>query len=343
MRSIKTKILIIIVLSAIVSFIVSGLAFILFLESLSDETLNSLTDAEFLRYLRISFIVYSVVIVALFIVMTIILINRYIIKRLKVLELQTKEVIQGNFEDNIDMNQKDEIGSLARTYKKMLSELRKNEYLSKSFIRNYSHEIKTPLSSINGYASLISQSNDIEKIHDYSNIINLESKRLAVMSVDLLSISELDSKEIITKNDDVNISELLRNIIVSTEPLWSSKGIEFDLEIEEITYKTNKALIYSVFSNILSNAVKYAPNKTKIYVNLFKESSIKLRVVNDGTISKENLERVYDLFYTSNINESERSSGVGLALVSKIVKKINSSISCESNDNQVLFTLNLKW
>ncbi len=342
MRSIKIKILLIIIISAFISYTISSSALVIFIESFSNEVFYSLSDAEILEYGRISLIIYGVILLILFVSMTMFLFDRYIIKRLKYLELQTKKVIQGDFEDHIEMNQKDEIGSLARTYKIMLSELRKNEYLNRSFIRNYSHEIKTPLSSINGYASLISETKDLEKIYNYSNIIMLESNRLALMSVDLLSISELDTKEIIIQNDEVDISELLRNIILSTEPLWSSKSLEFDLEIEEIMYKTNKALLYSVFSNMISNAVKYAPSKTKISISLTKKDAIELKVVNIGSISEENLSKIYDLFYTTNINESTRSSGVGLALVNKIVKKINASISCESKDNKVLFTLRLR-
>ncbi len=340
MRSIRTKILLIVVASAIISFVICTAGLWVYVSLIPDSVVDTVSDEVFYRTVAIVVLIYVSAIIITFILFTMFFLNLFITKRIKHLEEQTNEVIKGNYEDNIDMNQKDEIGNLAKTYKIMLKELRNNEYLSKSFIRNYSHELKTPLSSISGYATLIKDTNDEKKINEYAEIIQYESKRLATMSVDLLKISELDSKDIIPQNDQTNITEMLRDIILLTEPIWSSKELELDLNLEEITYTTNDTLMYTALFNLVTNAFKYAPDSTIVSITLSKSESLQFSITNEGDLSEEQKENLYALFYTTDKNKSRRSSGVGLALVNRIVKKLHANIKCNTLNNKITFTIN---
>jgi len=341
MKSIKVKITFIILATGISSFLISYGVISVYLSTVSDSTIEHMSEENLLFATLVVIIIFGVLMGLIFIISTVTLINRIIVKRIKLLETQTQEVIKGNFDDHIEMNQKDEIGKLARTYKTMLLELRKNEYLSKSFIRDYSHEIKTPLSSINGYATLIKESSNEDDIKEYAELIRFESKRLATMSVDLLKISELESKEIIVKDDLVNITELIREIILMTETIWSSKSLSLDLNFDEVTLKTNYTLIYTVLLNLITNAIKYAPSRSVIRVNLHQLDRVQFDISNAGSLSEDELSKIYTLFYTTDTNNAKRSSGVGLALVNRIATKLNYDLNCISEKDIVTFKITI--
>lgn len=341
MRSIRSKILLIILSSGIFSFIFSSILVSISLSLIDEDAINAMSESSFLLAGGIILLIYGVLLLAFFILPTLFLLNKVVVKRIKSLETQTQEVIKGNYDDTININSKDEIGKLANTYKTMLEELQKNEYLSKTFIRDYSHEIKTPLSSINGFATLIEETKDIDKIYRYSELIRYESKRLATMSLDLLQISELDSNVIVRMDDQTNITEMLREIILMTEPIWKSKNLVLDLNFDEITITTNNTLIYTIFLNLVTNAIKYSPIDSMVTISLRKADSIEFIISNIGNIEQTDLEKIYSLFYTTDKNNSKRSSGVGLALVSRIIQKLNSEITCTSVDNNVTFTVKL--
>jgi signal transduction histidine kinase len=303
---------------------------------------ESISDQQFFILLGVTLVGFAILLGTIFIIMTSILINSFISRRIKQLEIQTKEVIKGDYSAIIDINHKDEIGSLAKTYQIMLDALKSNEYLNKNFIRNISHEMKTPLTAIYGYASLIEEENDQNKIKQYSEIVKYESKRLATLSVDLLKVSELDSKQIIPKVDIYNLSEQLREVIIVTQPTWEKKGIEFELNLQEVNIKSNKALMHIVIMNLVSNAIKYTKEQHPITISLYEENNeVTLSISNPGTIQKKDMEHIFSLFYTTDNDKSKRSNGVGLTLARRILHRLSSTITCSSSNDTVTFVIQL--
>lgn len=269
--------------------------------------------------------------------------NKVILKRITALNNATKEVIIGNYDFSLEMKQNDEISELTNNFNLMVKELQSNEYLNKEFVRNMSHELKTPLSAINGYAELIKNGDlSSKEITEYSEIISSESKRLSLLAKDILQISLIESQSIIRQSDKYNVSEQVRNVIQLMQLNWEDKEIYFDLNLEEIYSVSNKEITYQIWTNLISNSIKFTTKKSKIKITLEnKDNQLTFTITNPGSISIEEQEKVFNLFYTTNTQENRDSNGVGLALTSKIVDKLNGTISLKSQDGLVTFNVTI--
>ncbi len=271
-------------------------------------------------------------------------INTIIIKRIKQLEKATICIKEGNFDVTLDTSGKDEIARLSDNFNLMAQELKSNEYLSKEFVRNFSHEFKTPLSVIRGYTEMVEQMEltEVEK-KEYLDIIISETQRLSNLTNNMLQISLIDSKSIITKDDEYSISEQIRNVIQMTQLKWEEKKLTFDLDMEEIKIKNNKELTYQIILNLLSNAVKYSDLKEEIKITLRdSEDSFTFSITNTGQeIPLEDFDKVFQLFYISDKEKNQESTGVGLTLTKKIVDKLKGEISFSSVKGITTFNVSL--
>ncbi|BCR35246.1 sensor histidine kinase [Mariniplasma anaerobium] len=260
-----------------------------------------------------------------------------IIDRIRSLSLATKQIALGNFELNIKSKGNDELTSLTQDFNKMAQELRANEYLNKEFVRNFSHEFKTPISAIKGYAELISSGDLTDKeIVEYSKIIASESTRLTHLSKSLLQLSILDSTSIVKANEKFNMSEQIRSVIQMLQLMWEEKGLELNLDIQEIYTTTNKELTYQIWKNIIENAINYSQKNQKLDITVKQEEKqIIFEITNYGLgISLEDQKHIYELFYVVEKSRHQTSSGIGLAITKKIIDKLNGDIHIDSQENE---------
>ncbi|HKL47173.1 MAG TPA: HAMP domain-containing sensor histidine kinase [Candidatus Izemoplasmatales bacterium] len=257
-----------------------------------------------------------------------IIINKIVLRRIKNLNVSTKKVINGDYKVTVNDKHKDEISQLSHSFNEMTKALRQNQYISKNFIRNFSHEYKTPLSTIKGYAELIQDEDNLSNdTKEYLEIIIDESKRLSQLSYHMLLISQIDHKIILPKDDAINITEELRNVIQTKQLMFEEKELSFDLEVEDIHMTTNQGLIYQVFSNIIDNAIKYTSPKETINIHFKKEDSQIVMVFTNPTMLKDVEEKqIFSMFYTNHTHTS-KSNGIGLSLVKKIIEKLNGDIN----------------
>lgn len=269
--------------------------------------------------------------------------DRVILKRIRSLNEATREVMKGNYDFTLEMKQKDEISELTNNFNRMVNELQSNEYLNKEFIRNISHELKTPLSAIHGYAELINTNTLSNKeIIEYSNIIALESKRLSLLAKDILQISLIESQSILQKGEEFNIPEQIRNVIQLMQLQWEEKNIEFDLDFEKIKSTSNKEILYLVWSNLISNAIKFSDKNSTIKIKLENSSeNTVFTISNPGNINKDDIDKVFNLFYVANKSKNRDSNGVGLTLTSKIIAKLDGTITVSSVDGLVTFIVSI--
>ncbi len=272
------------------------------------------------------------------------LVDRIVLKRIKSLNKATEQVISGNFDTVVDDSHNDEISQLSSNYNAMVKGLKNNEYLNKEFVRNFSHELKTPLSAIKGYADLINTTKPTkEEAAEYSRIISEEADRLSELSRNMLLISLVDSQIIINKNDTFNVSEQIRNVIQLTQLQWEEKQIELDLNMEKVTITSNKELLYQVWTNLFSNAVKFSQQNDKIAINLSSNmDTLTFSITNAGTIEQSDQKQIFNLFFVSEKSRNKQSSGVGLTLTRKIVNKLNGNISFTSKNSKTTFVVELQ-
>lgn len=297
-------------------------------------------DPERFERLAIVFAIVSLLIVITFFNY---FMNKIIVSRLRKLNSATKEVMKGNYDVQIEDHMNDEISEVTSNFNSMVQELNSTEYLNKEFIRNFSHELKTPLSAIKGYADLIHDM-DLTKQEEkeYLEIISKETKRLSELSRNMLLISLVDSQTIISKNDQFNITEQIRNVIQLTQLSWESKELDLNLELDEITASSNKELLYQVWMNLFSNAIKFTDEKKEITISLKQtENNILFSISNESPISLEDINRVFDLFFVSEETRNKQSSGVGLTLTKKIITKLDGTITVEKIENNIKFTVTL--
>lgn len=263
-------------------------------------------------------------------------INKIIVSRIGKLNDAVNEVVKGNFDININIKGSDELSKLTESFNSMTAELKANEYLSKEFVRNISHEFKTPLSAIRGYAELIESQTAENSLKEYASIIIDEADRLSSMSKSIIQLSLLDSTTLIKKEDSFCPSEQIRNILRLMHTTWENKNLEFNLKTEDFLIVNNEHLIYQVWQNLISNAIKFSGQNGKIKIILNKtEQGLYFEITDNGIgISGQDKDKIFTQFFVADKSRNTEGSGLGLPLVKKILEKLGGSISFESNEGK---------
>lgn len=263
-------------------------------------------------------------------------INFIIVKRIKKLNTAVKEIENGKYDIEMKIKGFDEIGTLMKNINTMAKELQANEYLSKNFVRNFSHELKTPLSSIKGYSELISAGNLTPvEINEYSDIIIGQIDKLTSLSHSMLQLSLLDSSEIVLKNEKFCVDEQIRNVLQLTQIQWEKKDITFDLHLEDVQITGNRELTQQIWQNLISNAIKFSKNGGVIRILLNKKEKMHFEIQDYGQgISEENQKKIFNQFFIADKSRNMTGSGLGLSIVQKIIEKLGGEISFVSKKDE---------
>jgi signal transduction histidine kinase len=228
---------------------------------------------------------------------------------------------------------------LADKVNDMAKQLNSMEMMRQDFVSNVSHEIQSPLTSIQGFATLLKNEN---LVHDdkisYLEIIEVETRRLSKLSENLLKLSALDSgaKELQIKEYDVG--KQLRNVILSLEPQWSKKNIDFEIECPNTTISADEELMSEVWINLINNGIKFTPVDSKMYVSIKKESDkIEVTIKDSGIgINEAEQKHIFERFYMvdKSRKREQGGNGLGLAITKKIIDLHKGSIRIESELNK---------
>ena len=155
---------------------------------------------------------------------------------------------------------------------KAAEELSGTELLRKDFVNNFSHEFKTPIVSISGFADLLLDEDVTpEEQREYLQIIRDESKRLAQLSGSVLLLNRIEAQTILTDCTDFSLDEQLRQCILVTRQKWREKPLQFEAELAPCTYHGSEALVKEIWLNLLDNAAKFSPENETISVTLHRE------------------------------------------------------------------------
>lgn len=234
-----------------------------------------------------------------------------------------REVAKGDFSIKIEHKSNDEIGVLAQNFNLMTTELGNMEYLRKDFISNVSHELKTPISSIKGFAEMLQDKNlSEENFQAYTKIIIAETKRLSHLSSNMLRLSRLDHQLILESSKTFFLDEQIRRTLVLLEEKWSAKRLELDLDLEKIVYTGDEDLIQQIWLNLIENAIKFSAESGTIYIQakkILNKAVVEIKDQGIG-IAKNDQERIYEKFFQTDKSHSKEGSGLGLAIVKKIVE-----------------------
>ncbi|TCT14314.1 signal transduction histidine kinase [Natranaerovirga pectinivora] len=245
----------------------------------------------------------------------------------------SKEVAKGNFDIQVKAESIDEIGQLTSDFNLMTNELKNIDVLRKDFVTNVSHEFKTPITSIKGFAKLIKDGQlTKEQLMEYSDIIINESERLSLLSSNLLKLSQLDTKLIREEATIFSLDEQIRKTILMLEVHWAKKNIDFDIQLEQVEYKGDEYLLQQVWINLIHNAIKFSEPFGKIKIKMYKQvSTVKIEVIDKGIgIAEEDQGRIFERFFKGDKSRTKEGNGLGLVIVKKIIGLSNGKIYFKS-------------
>ncbi len=247
-----------------------------------------------------------------------------------------KRVAAGDFNVQVSLRQEnvEEFGMLQNGFNMMVDDLKGNAYLRQNFMSNVSHELKTPLSIINGYARLMEEGGvSHEDCMEYAGYISRESDRLIRLTSDMLRLSRIDGAGAKLTKSDFALDEQIRSAILLLEPRWNSKNIDVSADLQEVRYSGDADLLSQVWLNLVGNAVKYTPDGGKIEVSLTSEKDgVSVSVADSGIgMSEETMDHMFEMFYQGDESHQKDGSGLGLAIVKRIVELHGGSVSAVSS------------
>ena len=222
------------------------------------------------------------------------------------------------------------------SFNTMVKELGNTETLQTDFVSNVSHEFKTPINAIEGYASLLqdSQLTDEQK-NAYIDKIIFNTRRLSDLVGNILLLSKVNNQTISPKTSTFRLDEQVRQSILALESKWENKEIEFDIDLDEIEYTGFENLLSHVWLNLIDNAVKFSPQNGQIRIRLKQlDSSVTFSIWDNGLpIPEADIDRIFNKFYQGDNSHASEGNGLGLALVRKIVAAEQGTINVSSSED----------
>lgn len=233
---------------------------------------------------------------------------------------------------------------ISKSFNKLAEELESTKLLRNDFINNFSHEFKTPIVSIAGFAKLLKKENLTEEQRlEYLDIIEEEAMRLSYMATNSLNLTKVENQTILTEVTNFNLSEQLRSSILLLEREWEKKGISFDLRFDEYNIDGSEELLKQVWINLLDNAIKFSTSGSTIIVDIADdEENLSIAITNSGPeIPADKQKKIFHKFYQVDESHASAGNGIGLAIVKLITELHEGEVSVVSENNLTTFTVRL--
>lgn len=232
----------------------------------------------------------------------------------------------------------------ADSFNKMACELEKTEMLREDFVNNFSHEFKTPIVSIAGFAAVLRRGNlPDEEREQYLAVIEEEAMRLAALATNILSLTKVENQSILTDISDYNLSEQIRSCILLLADKWEDKGLDFKLDFREYRIEANEELLKQVWINLIDNAIKFSPAGGTVEVGIRSaRGQVTVIIINAGTeIAEDDRTRIFHKFYQADRSRSTQGNGIGLAVVKQVVSLHHGEVSVQSENGLTMFAVQL--
>ena len=244
-------------------------------------------------------------------------------------------VAQGNFDVQIDTSKyKNELKNLADDLNKMIMELNSIEVMRSDFVSNVSHEFRAPLSTIQGYVTLLSNpALTDEQKNEYFSKLSESTRQLTGLVDNVLKLSRLESQNIVSETKDFSLDEQLRQAVLLFEQQWSQKNIWLNLELPECEYNGNEELINQMWLNLISNAIKFTNENGEIGIRIDNSQNdfVTITISDNGIgMTDEEKNHVFEKFYQADTSRKAQGNGLGLALVKTIADLTKATITVES-------------
>lgn len=244
-----------------------------------------------------------------------------------------REVADGDFKVEAKCESRiQDVQDIYDSFNSMVRELSTTETLQTDFISDVSHEFKTPINAIEGYASLLEGEPSPEEQRAYVEKILFNTRRLSALTGNILLLSKLSNQSILPQKTQFRLDEQIRQAIVALEQMWSEKELGFEVELAETPFFGYESLLPHVWTNLIGNAVKFSPKGGEIRIKMMRtEGAVVFTIEDDGPgIVPGDEEHIFTKFYQSESSHGMEGNGLGLALVRQIVEMSGGSVDVQN-------------
>lgn len=268
--------------------------------------------------------------IALLITCAVIYLNHRTLQTSKTLIDALNRVADGDYNAKIPYKRLDGFNSVYENFNKMTEELKSVKALREDFVHDFSHEFKTPIASINGFANLLLEDGVSEdERRQIIKIIADESDRLSRLAESMLALSKIENQQFLGESKKFRLDLQIKDCIILLQRQWEEKNIEISSSLARIAYTGDENLLKQVWLNLLSNAIKYTPQGGRIEVGLKRENGNIVACVKDSGIGipQEAIPKIFEKYYQVS---SGSGNGLGLAICKRICELSGGQISVTS-------------
>lgn len=231
-------------------------------------------------------------------------------------------VSEGNLDVELDLKNAGEYKVIYQNFNKMVKELKNTRIEMQNFVNDFSHEFKTPITSIKGFAEILLETEVSEEDQkQYLQIIAEESARLAELSQNTLLLSKLDAQQVVIDKNEFSLDEQIKKIAILMIKEVEKKNITLDMDLPNIKYYGNQELLCQVWMNLMNNAIKFTPERGKITISIMDNKDyISVNISDSGIgMDEETVKQIFKKYYQGDDSHATRGYGLGLSIVARIV------------------------
>ena len=305
--------------------------------TLFDYELSKADVGESLSVIQGGFTIGFAIIISIVIgVFIFVIINYFVLNPMYKIMDAMEELRSGNFDIRIEhkgFSRPKDLVNFYESFNKTAEELGKTEVLHNNFIDSFSHEFKTPIASIGGFAALLKEGFiSPEDRSEYLQIIIDETGRLSALSDNVLNLSRVEWQSSALKKDWFNLNNQLEHMILMMDSRMNQKDINLRINMDYVKCYGSEELLGQVWTNILDNAIKFSPQGSVIEIELLDLfDSIGVKISDEGCgMDEETRERIFERFYQAESSRTTPGYGLGMTVVQKVINVHKGRISVES-------------
>ena len=265
----------------------------------------------------------------------------YFTKPIEEVNHAVNQIAKGDFEVRVSRSRENsketvyvhELDELKANVNRMGAELAGMNYMRKDFVSNVSHEIKTPVSAMMGFAEILLEDDTLsEEQKEHLTLIYDEAARVSRLCENMLRMSRLENQALVTRHEQVAVDEQIRKCVILLSEKREGQTQEFDLNLPPMSVNSDPDLLQQIWLNLIENAMKYSEPGTTIHIwGQSDVHGITVSVRDEGIgIPAEKQSHIFDAFYQCEESHKKDGNGLGLSIVKRILELLNGSIACQS-------------
>ena len=272
------------------------------------------------------------------------ILSRFPLKPVHTLINGMNSLSKGDYDVSINLSKRNPVGrEVTKSFNVLAKELGQTEMLRTDFVNNLSHEFKTPIVSILGFAKILQKSELTNEQKEFVDIIVSESARLTNMTTNMLSLTKIENQHILTDITTFNLSEQIRQSIILLESRWAEKELEIEADFGEYMISGNQELLKQVWINLMDNGIKYSPKRGTISFLISEiDSDLQITITNTGPKIDEAIQqRIFHKYWQADLSHASEGTGIGLSISKKIIELHQGKIDVDSDNAETKFIVRL--